>query len=291
MLKSRGMSSKPPNVFISWSGARSMHVAEGFTDWIPAILQAARPWMSQSSIDKGARGLEEIGKALSDIKIGIVCLTPENLDARWILYEAGALSKSLDVKTRLCTYLLAGLEHTSVVPPLGMFQATRSDKDDTKKLIKTVNTAITDEPLSDHVLDKLFEKLWPELEQIIQSMPKPDSILPAKRTTEDMIAEMLEMMRADAGRRKKVDFMDAYIPMLQKFFPLVEAFTRAQSGMLPPHLLNQLHAPIQFTPIDMAGQESPKVDERPCPTCGNTISTTGGLTFCPKCSNFVFVQK
>ena len=89
------ISAKPFNVFISWSGERSKHVALGLRDWLPAILQTAKPWMSESDIDKGARGVEEIGKALSDIEIGIVCLTPENLDSRWILFEAGALSKTL----------------------------------------------------------------------------------------------------------------------------------------------------------------------------------------------------
>jgi len=37
--------------------------------------------MSNTDIDKGSRGLEEIGKALEGMKVGIICLTPENLKA------------------------------------------------------------------------------------------------------------------------------------------------------------------------------------------------------------------
>jgi len=156
--------------------------------------------MSETDIDKGARGLDEMGKALSEIKLGVVCLTPENLESHWILYEAGALSKTLDVKTRLCTLLLGGLEPNDVKQPLGIFQHTRATKEETKQLVKTINTAINEEPLPDSIVDKLFEPLWPDLEKTLKSMPhvpKP----PAKRSVEDMVYEMLDMMRAERGAR------------------------------------------------------------------------------------------
>jgi hypothetical protein len=63
-----------------------------------------------TEIEKGSRGLSEVSGKLSGMKVGIVCLSPENLAAPWILYEAGALSKTIDEKTRLCTYLLPGLQ-------------------------------------------------------------------------------------------------------------------------------------------------------------------------------------
>jgi TIR domain len=187
------MSTKPHNVFISWSGPRSKHVAVELKEWLRAIVQTAKPWMSESDIDKGARGIEEIGKALSDIKIGIVCLTPENLDSKWILFEAGALSKTLDDKTRLCTYLLGGLEPADVPQPLGMFQATKATKDDTKRLIKTINAAVNEEPLADSTIDTLFESLWPKLEEHIKNMPGQKAAV--KRPTEEMVAEILDIVR------------------------------------------------------------------------------------------------
>jgi hypothetical protein len=193
MLQSRRMSTKPHNIFISWSGSRSKHIAVGLREWLPAIVQTAKPWMSESDIDKGTRGVEEIGKALSDIKIGIVCLTPENLDSKWILFEAGALSKTLDVKTRLCTYLLGGLEPLDVPQPLGIFQATKAIKDDTKRLIKTINAAINEEPLADSIIDTLFESLWPKLAENIETMPREKAAV--KRTTDEMVAEVLDIVR------------------------------------------------------------------------------------------------
>jgi hypothetical protein len=191
---------KAHNIFISWSGPRSRHVAETLKTWLPTLLQSAKPWMSESDIEKGTRGLDEIGKALAGIKIGITCLTPENLNASWILYEAGALAKALDDKTRLCTYLLGGLKPQDVPPPLGMFQATRPEKADTRKLVSTINVSVNEEPVPDSNLDTLFDKMWPDLEASISSMPAPTAKIPAKRSTEEMISEILELVRGESQR-------------------------------------------------------------------------------------------
>jgi len=127
------------NVFISWSGERSKRAAEALREWLGAVLQNARPWMSDTDIEKGSRSFDEIARALEGMKIGIICLTPENLTSEWLHYEAGALSKTVDPKTRVCTYLLADLESATLKPPLSWFQWTRANKSDTRKLIGTIN--------------------------------------------------------------------------------------------------------------------------------------------------------
>ncbi|MGA8214436.1 MAG: hypothetical protein WB799_12640 [Candidatus Sulfotelmatobacter sp.] len=150
---------KNHNVFIGWSGERSRLVAEFLRSWISKVVQSARPWISETDIEKGSRGLDEISKALADIRVGITCLTPENLQRPWIFFEAGALSKTIGDRTRLCTYLIAGLEPQDVVPPLGMFQATRAIKRDTLKLVRTVNRAVGDSPVPEEDLDELFDAM------------------------------------------------------------------------------------------------------------------------------------
>lgn len=141
------MKKKAPNIFISWSGPRSKHMANALSEWLPAVLQSARPWFSTLSIDKGARALDEIAKALDSIEVGICCLTPENLNSAWILYEGGALSKRIGQKSRLCTYLLGGLTPEGVPPPLGMFQGTRADKEDTWQMLHSINSAVSPDPV------------------------------------------------------------------------------------------------------------------------------------------------
>ena len=185
----------PNNVFISWSGERSKHAAHALREWLGTILQNARPWMSETDIEKGSRGLDEIARALEGMKVGIICLTPENLNADWILYEAGALSKTLDAKTRVCTYLLGGLESRNLKPPLGLFQWTKADRADTHKLVHTINKHLDATPVQEARLDTLFDKMWPDLEQKLVAMPEPAEAPPPLRSTQEMVAEILELSR------------------------------------------------------------------------------------------------
>lgn len=255
------MSTKPYNVFISWSGDRSKHIALGLRDWLPAILQSAKPWMSEYDIDKGTRAVEEIGKALSDIKVGIVCLTPENMESRWILFEAGALSRTIDIKTRLCTYLLGGLEPKVILQPLGIFQATRSTKADTRQLIRTINVAINDEPLAENVVDMLFDSLWPQLESVILSMPVKKA--PVKRSLEDMMEEMLGMMRSEQTRSEMLTevmtFVRGEIAERQKMAAFMRVYDDAVRKVIS-------------TPVKGYFSEEAWEKAKPeCPSCGSLL--------------------
>lgn len=124
------------DVFISWSGERSRAAAEALRDWLPKIINALKPWLSVADIDKGARWGTEIATKLKDSKAGIICLTPNNLHSDWLLFEAGALSKTIE-NTYVCPFLI-GLEPADVKPPLAQFQATRATKKDVLKLLKKV---------------------------------------------------------------------------------------------------------------------------------------------------------
>src|SRR5260370_34207518 len=125
------------------------------------------------------------------MKVGIICSPAENLRADWILYEAGALSKTLDAKTRVCTYLLAGLESRNLKPPLSLFQWTKADKADTRKLIHTINKHLDATPVSESSLDTIFEKMWPDLQQKLAALQDPSQTPPPLPSTQDMVAEIL----------------------------------------------------------------------------------------------------
>jgi len=214
--------SKNHNVFLSWSGERSRLVAEFMRSWLASVVQAAKPWMSESEIDKGTRSLAELPQALSDIRVGIVCLTPENLTKPWLLFEAGALSKNIDERARLCTYLIGDLQSSDVVAPLGMFQDTKTTKDDTLRMVRTINRVVSEEPLAEEPLTAVFEAMWPKLQERLQSLPTPSEAVPAKRSNEDIMNEVLELVRTQASQREKVQFIDAYLPTLQQFLPLLQ---------------------------------------------------------------------
>src|SRR5688572_18638179 len=108
-------------VFISWSGERSKAVAVALREWLPDVIQSVHPWLSSEDIDAGLRWNDEVTRELSQTRFGIICLTAENQTAPWILFEAGALAKTIE-KTHVVPYLI-GLEPTDVQRgPLAQFQ-------------------------------------------------------------------------------------------------------------------------------------------------------------------------
>src|SRR5947209_4334253 len=92
-------------VFISWSGDRSKALAEVLKNWIPELIQPIEIWSSEHDIDAGARWVQELNAHLEGCQNGVICLTPENLAAPWLLFEAGCLGKSVS-RSRVIPYRL-----------------------------------------------------------------------------------------------------------------------------------------------------------------------------------------
>ena len=184
------------NVFISWSGELSGQIANLLGSWIEDVLQDIKAWISTDDIDKGSLWFGDITKQLSETGVGILCLTQENMNAPWILFEAGALSKGLS-KSRVCP-LLINLAHTDLRQPLSQFNATLPNKDDMLKLVKTINAQKGDKGLSDDRVQKAFSRWWDEFDtkfKRVVSEYKP-SEEKDQRHTKDMVAEILEMTRS-----------------------------------------------------------------------------------------------
>ena len=83
------------NVFLTWSGQISHDVAEALRVWIPRVLQRVKPFLSSADIRKGARWNVDIAQQLSEVNFAIVRSTRDNLEAPWVHFEAGAVSKHL----------------------------------------------------------------------------------------------------------------------------------------------------------------------------------------------------
>ncbi len=183
------------DLFISWSGDRSKAIAYALHSWLPMVINAVKPWMSEASIEAGTRWGKVLAEKLATTKIGIICLTPENLDASWILFEAGALSKTLDDDTRVVPYIY-DLKKTDVTGPLRQFQAKCADQEDTKSLIHTINEALgPDSKLPDELLNRSFERLWPHLQQMLDQIPPPKGTAKPPRTERDLLEESVSLLR------------------------------------------------------------------------------------------------
>ena len=181
------------NIFISWSGNRSKLLAESLRDWLPNVIQRLKPWISASDLDKGSRWLKEISEKLESTNFGIICITPENLNELWILFEAGALSKAVD-NSLVCPILL-DLDPSSLKGPLSQFQATQASRDEILKLVKTLNKNLLDGKLTDKQLEEAFALWWPKLESKIHEIPSADQKVETKRSAEDILLEILRIVR------------------------------------------------------------------------------------------------
>jgi hypothetical protein len=180
-------------VFISWSGTRSGAVAEALRAWLPKVINAVKPWLSSADIDKGARWSLDIATRLESSKAGIICLTPSNLHSDWILFEAGALSKT--IKDTFVCPLLIGLEPSEVKGPLAQFQLTRVVKGDVLKLIKTLNAGLGEEGLPDGHINEVFEVWWPKLDSQLRELPSEESSAVPARNERDLLEEILGFVR------------------------------------------------------------------------------------------------
>jgi hypothetical protein len=182
-------------VFICWSQERSKTIAEELRRWLKIVIQQIDPWMSDEDIRAGARWHPEITNILAECKVGIICLTPENLKSEWIHFEAGALSKTVE-KTYVCPLLIGGLEKEDVPYPLAQFQLKKANKDGMFDIVKTINSVLNKTfLLSDEILKKTFDKWWPDLEKVIKELPVL-ATNKTKRTQDEMLEEILNSVRA-----------------------------------------------------------------------------------------------
>jgi hypothetical protein len=180
-------------IFISWHGRKSHAAAEALRDWLPQIVNAFKPWLSSHDIDKGTRWSSELATKLSSSGAGIICLTPGNLTAPWILFEAGALSKTVDT-ARVCPFLI-DLDPSDVTGPLAQFQATKATSDHVLQLAKNLNAVLGKDSMQEAHIERAFEKWWPDLEKQLCKLPSEEHAQPPRRSEHDLLSEVVELSR------------------------------------------------------------------------------------------------
>lgn len=181
-------------LFISWSGIRSKTVATALRQWLPDVIQFVEPWMSDADIEAGARWGRDIEKGLEETQFGIVCLTIENQLEPWILFEAGALAKTIS-ETFVCPYLV-GLEPSDIaLGPLTQFQAKRANEKETWELVQTINRALKERALPEERLKRTFERAWPDLKAVLENLQFTQEIESPPRPLENLTNEILELVR------------------------------------------------------------------------------------------------
>ena len=183
-------------IFVSWSGETSKKLAEALHAWIPNVIQSVEPYMSSEDIRQGSRWFADISTHLEEARFGILCLTPENLEAPWLLFEAGALSKIVDAS--LVVPYLFNLSTSDLQGPLAQFQATRADEESTREMLLDLNSTLGDQRLEESRLVLSFDHWWPELASAMGTIQSDSNGLASPREERDVheiLEEILEVVR------------------------------------------------------------------------------------------------
>lgn len=192
-------------VFVSWSGDLARGVAVSIRNWLPRVLQVASPYMSSTDLLAGTRWFAEISQELERSDFGILCITRSNLRAPWLMFEAGALSKSLS-RSRVVP-LLVDLSPSDLDGPLAHFQAVTLFKDDFLKLVESLNEASpAASKLERSLLLASFEKWWPDLQSEVAALRRSQTRLCETgqheapiRSEREMLEELLGLCRGTAS--------------------------------------------------------------------------------------------
>lgn len=193
-------------IFISWSGELSHKIALEFRDWLPFVIQSIEPYVSSEDIDKGTRWSVDIAKELEDSEFGLICVTPSNLNSPWVNFEAGALSKAFE-NSKVIPFLF-GLKNSDLKKsPLLQFQSTLYNESEIFKLVKSINSSLDSEKLTDEKIKRTFEvwyvRLKEKLDLLLPSIDldkkkpeKNDDIIPKNIVNNEILEEVLTIVRS-----------------------------------------------------------------------------------------------
>lgn len=191
-------------VFISWSGDRSKSLAHSFREWLPLVLHYVEPWLSEADIEAGERWAQSVAKELAASNFGIICVTSENITSPWVLFEAGALTKSLE--TSRVIPLLLDLEFSDVSGPLAQFQAKKLSKAGIGEVIQSIQKA-AEQPIPEERAKQLFEALWPEFEKKLEGIPDDAPAERHMRPQHEILEELVSSVRSLDSRIREVEEM------------------------------------------------------------------------------------
>jgi len=147
------------HVFLSWSGTRSKRIAAALAEFLPAVHPDLQPWMSESTM-AAQDWRNTIGAHLSHASVGIICITPENAEAPWLMYEAGVLH---GIGAEVCP-LVYGLLPEAGPEPIRNLQAKTLDRDGIWGVVNLLNSKLPAGGLPPKPLELSFNDAWPMIE-------------------------------------------------------------------------------------------------------------------------------
>ena len=123
------------------------------------IVPGLATFLSSRDIASGEPWHERIREELRTSQFGILCVTSENLESHWMLFEAGALAH--DLQGRICAILFDGIRPTELPSPLAPYQHRSFEKGQMQQLAQDLAAGCSS--IDQDILEMTFAKWWPDL--------------------------------------------------------------------------------------------------------------------------------
>ena len=161
-------------VFICWSGTRSGELADKLSSWLPKVIGPDIFCSVSTKFNVGERWFSQLLEELEAADAAIVCFTAENLDSRWMHFEAGMLFRS--GQERVLPYFL-GTAIPDIKDPLNAIQATAATREGTWRLVVALAHKLAN---ASRDVSKEFDEHWPELHEFFRESlaPRFEDIFP-----------------------------------------------------------------------------------------------------------------
>jgi hypothetical protein len=174
------------------------------------VLHYAEPWLSEADVAAGERWAQAIAKELEASNFGIICVTRENVASPWVLFESGALAKSME-GSRVVPLLL-DLEFSDITGPLAQFQAKKVERAGVSEVIQSINQA-AGQPVPESRARQLFDALWPEFEKQLANVPDRAPSAGHLRSQSEILEDLVTSVRSlDSRFRELEDFVSGESP-------------------------------------------------------------------------------
>jgi hypothetical protein len=187
-------------IFTSWSGDRSKAAALGLKSLLQDLFEEAVQVFVSEHITPGEAWAQRLGTELEQSEFGILCLTRDNWQSPWLLFEAGAIAKKF-ASSRVVPYLIDELPPASDRSPLAQFQHVRADREGTYRLVESINS-IRDNPKPNDRLERSFAKWWPDLEQTLKTVQGSNPAQPPARSDRELLETILQRLETWSQSRQ-----------------------------------------------------------------------------------------
>lgn len=156
-------------IFFSWSGHLSKRVAKLLKPWLKDIIFPGitlEIFISEEDIEYGSEWYSKIKANIKHCDLAIIFLTPENMNASWLNFEAGAIA--IGEENRPLITFLIDVPIEAIKSPLKQYQCFNISFESTRKLIENIRTIgkLTG-PANEHI-DPILDKHLPKLLQDIE---------------------------------------------------------------------------------------------------------------------------